>query len=444
MHIILLSGGSGKRLWPLSNEVRSKQFLKLFQNENEEKESMLQRMHRQIRESGLETPVIVTTSSAQADALQGQLGNVVETVVEPYRRDTFPAISLSAMYLSEVKECSDDEVVVVLPVDPFTELSYFQLLPKMEKIIAQNKANIALMGITPTYPSEKYGYIVPEKKDNILKVSRFQEKPDGSTAEQLISQNAFWNGGVFAFRLGYLKKIIGEYGDFQGYEDLFHRYDELPKISFDYEVVEKEPSIAVVPFQGIWKDLGTWNTLAEEIKEDQGFVIKGEGTENTQIINELSIPIVALGCENMVIAASPDGILVSDKEKSSFMKPYVESFEFRPMYEEKGWGTYRVLDYSIHRNGKKSLTKELFLKENSHISYHKHNLRQEVWTLTTGKALFLCDDVLSIVTEGDVLAIAQGQKHSLHALSDCTIIEVQLGTELSEGDLERFPHNWKI
>ncbi len=312
----------------------------------------------------------------------------------------------------------------------------------MSDVIVQGKANIALMGITPTYPSEKYGYMIPDDKGE--KVARFQEKPDLKTAEKLLSENAFWNGGVFAFRLGYLMDILSQYGTFQSYHDLYNQYNSLPKISFDYEVVEKEKSIAMVPFDGIWKDLGTWNTLAEEIRADQGLVVKGEGTEDTQIINELSIPIVALGCKNMVIATSPDGILISDKEKSSYMKPYVDSFAQRPMYEEKGWGTYRVLDYHKHENGKNSLTKELFIKENHHISYQKHNFRKEVWTVTSGKALFVLDDIISILAEGDVVKVGEGQKHSLHALTPCTVIEVQIGSELIEEDIERFPYDWKL
>ncbi len=442
MHLILLSGGSGKRLWPLSNEVRSKQFLKLFTNDLGEKESMVQRVYRQTREAGIEAPVVVTTCISQVDALRGQLGTEVETVLEPSRRDTFPAIALSACYLAKEKRCPSEEVVIVLPVDPFTEISYFKTLQKMADVIVKGKANIALMGIQPTYPSEKYGYIIPEGSSE--KVARFQEKPDLATAEKLLEENAFWNGGVFAFRLGYLMDILSKYGEFHSYQDLYEKYDTLPKISFDYEIVEQEKSIQMVPFDGMWKDLGTWNTLSEEIRSDQGLVMKGEETENTQIINELSIPVVALGCKHMVIAASPDGILISDKVKSSYMKPYVESFENRPMYEEKGWGTYRVLDYHKHENGLKSLTKELFIKESHHISYQKHNFRKEVWTITSGKALFVLDEIITILADGDVVKVGEGQRHSIHALTPCTIIEVQIGTELIEEDIERFPYDWKL
>lgn len=407
-----------------------------------EKESMVQRVYRQIREADIDAPMVITTCISQVDALRGQLGTDVETVLEPSRRDTFPAIALSAFYLAKEKCCPNEEVVIVLPVDPFTETSYFQTLLKMADAIVQGKANMALMGIHPTYPSEKYGYIVPDP--NGQKVTRFQEKPNLITAEKLLKENAFWNSGVFAFRLGYLMDILSKYGEFQTYQELYEKYDTLPQISFDYEVVEKEKSIIMVPFEGVWKDLGTWNTLTEEIKSDQGLVVKGENTVDTQIINELSIPIVALGCKNMVIVASPDGILISDKEKSSYMKTYVESLEMRPMYEEKGWGTYRVLDYHIHANGQKSLTKELFIKKKHHISYQKHNFRKEVWTITSGKALFILDDMITIVTDGDVVKIGKGQKHSIYALTPCTIIEVQIGTELIEEDIERFSYDWKL
>ncbi len=441
MHLILLSGGSGKRLWPLSNEVRSKQFLKLLPHEDKT-ESMVQRVYRQIRTAGISAPIVVTTSKNQEDSLRAQLVGDMEVVLEPSRRDTFPAIALSSCYLAKEKGCSPDEVVVVLPVDPFTELGYFETILHMAKTVESGQVDLALMGITPTYPSEKYGYIVAETKETLLWVSRFQEKPDLPTAEALLEQGAFWNGGVFAFQLSYLMNILGKYGDYASYQDLYQRYDSLPKISFDYEVVEKAKSIAVLPFQGMWKDLGTWNTLSEELCDHQEGVIRGEGSKNTQIINELSIPIVALGCENMVIAASPDGILISTKEKSSYMKPYVEQLQGRPMYEERRWGSYRVLDYQSFEGGRKSLVKELYVKENHHISYQKHEHRREIWTLSSGCGKFCLDGVETLVQEGDVLQIEAGQKHSMFATTPCTIIEVQMGKEVSEDDIQRYPSPW--
>ena len=367
MNIILLSGGSGKRLWPLSNETRSKQFLKLLRDENGNAESMVQRVFGQIRKVGINADIVVATGKLQIDSIKSQLGNEIDIVIEPERRDTFPAISLSSAYLALEKKMNPDEVVLVLPVDPYADLEYFSTLAKMEKVVKDGVANIALMGIKPTYPSAKYGYIVPEPDG--IRVQKFIEKPTEKYAEELINNGSMWNGGVFAFKLGYLLDIIKKYIQFDTYEDIEGKYGTLPKISFDYEVVEKESSITMVEYSGTWKDIGTWNTLTEVMEDNViGKAILGENCVNTHVINELDIPVTVLGGNNMVVAASPDGILVSDKHQSSYLKPYVDSIEQRPMYEERLWGEYKVLDYVVYGDGNSSLTKSLFIKEGKSIS----------------------------------------------------------------------------
>jgi mannose-1-phosphate guanylyltransferase len=289
MNIILLSGGSGKRLWPLSNETRSKQFLKLLKDENGNSESMVQRVYRQIKEASIDANIVVATGKSQLDSIRSQLGNTVDVVLEPERRDTFPAIALSCTYLAYKKGMNSDDVVLVLPVDPYAEQEYFMTLIKMEEVIHDDIANIALMGIKPTYPSAKYGYIIPSKDATL--VERFQEKPSEQYAEELIKNGAMWNGGVFAFKLGYIMDIIGNYISFNSFEEVEMKYNCLPKISFNDEVVEKEKSIIMVEYKGIWPDLGTWNTLTEVMDDNKlGNVILADTCENTHAINELDIP----------------------------------------------------------------------------------------------------------------------------------------------------------
>ena len=162
MNIILLSGGSGKRLWPLSNDHRSKQFLKLLKKEDGSYESMVQRVYRQIKEAGIRANIVIATNNSQVDFIKTQLGEEVDIVVEPERRDTFPAIALSSAYLALEKKADPGEPVLVLPVDPYAELEYFHVIQRMEAAVQQNAADIVLMGIKPTYPSAKYGYIIPE------------------------------------------------------------------------------------------------------------------------------------------------------------------------------------------------------------------------------------------------------------------------------------------
>ena len=239
MNIVLLSGGSGQRLWPLSNDVRSKQFIKIFRTEENMYESMVQRVYRQIRKIDHEAVVTVATSKAQVSSLHNQLGEGIGISVEPCRRDTFPAIALATAYLHDVQGVSEDEAVVVCPVDPYVEDDYFEALKKLGELAAEGEANLVLMGIEPTYPSEKYGYIIPRDKEKVSFVSTFKEKPDAETAKEYIKKGARWNGGVFAYKLKYVLDKAHELIDFTDYEDLFSRYYTLTKISFEYAVVEK-------------------------------------------------------------------------------------------------------------------------------------------------------------------------------------------------------------
>ena len=435
MNIILLSGGSGTRLWPLSNEVRSKQFLKIFRTEDGKHESMVQRMYRMIKNVSPDARIVIATSESQVASIQNQLAEEVNISIEPCRRDTFPAIALSTAYLKDILGVSEDEAVVICPVDPLVDEGYFETLKKMFEIAGESR--LTLMGIKPTYPSEKYGYIIP-KANGIV----FKEKPDELTAQKYIDQGALWNGGVFAFKISYLLDKANELCGTKEYKQLFESYSSLTKISFDYAVAEHEQDIKVVEYSGEWKDLGTWNTFTEAMTEaTSSNVVLGENCENVHVVNELSIPIVALGLKNTVIAASPDGILVSDKESSSYLKKYVPNN--RPMFEKKLWGEYRVLDYQTFDGGQKSLTKELIILPGKNTSYQKHQYRDEVWTFVGGNGLLVIDGVVKPVKSGDLVRINKGQLHAIKAISELHIIEVQMGDELNEEDVERFEWNWE-
>ena len=446
LQLVLLSGGSGKRLWPLSNNARSKQFLPLLEKEDGTFESMVQRVVRQATESGLTKNITLATNASQLDIITNQLGNTVSVVTEPERRDTFPAIALAASYLKFANGCADDEIVVIMPCDPYTEIGYFKTIGKMVECVSQNVADLVLMGIQPTYPSEKYGYVVPEAKanENFYKVSRFTEKPTVEVAKELLTQNAFWNGGVFAFRLVYMMNIVSKYIQSDSFEDIRSRYSEFPKISFDYEVAEKAKSVAVVPFSGQWKDLGTWNTLTGELhKPVIGNAVMGAHCENTHVINELQNPIYVDGLKDVVVAACPDGILVCGKEHSEVIKKAVENLTPRPMYEERRWGTYRVLDDSCYADGRHSLTKRITLKPGKNISYQIHHHRSEVWTFVEGEGIFVLDGKEQKVTAGDTVIIPVGHWHAIKAVSQLTFIEVQSGNPLVEEDIERKEWEWK-
>ena len=291
-------------------------------------------------------------------------------------------------------------------------------------------ANITLMGIEPTYPSEKYGYIIPESAEGVSIVKEFKEKPDTETAEKYIAQGALWNAGVFAFKLGYLLDKAHSMIDFADYRELFEKYSQLEKISFDYAVVEKEPSIQVMRFAGDWKDVGTWNMMAEVMADvTKGNVTIDDTCSNTNVVNELDIPILCMGCKDMVIAASCDGILVADKERSGYMKPYVEKISEGVRFAEKSWGTYTVIDAQP-----KSMTVKVSLHTGNMMKYHSHERRDEVWTVIEGTGRTIVDGMEQVVRPGDVVTIAAGCKHTLIADTDMNVIEVQIGEEISQAD----------
>ncbi|WP_418040788.1 sugar phosphate nucleotidyltransferase [Paenibacillus xylanilyticus] len=450
MRIVLLSGGSGKRLWPLSNDTRSKQFLKVLEGPQGQSESMVQRVWRQLQQTGLSEQATIATSKPQVEILRSQLGEEVDLVVEPERRDTFPAIALTAAYLYSVQGVGLNETVAILPVDPYVEESFFYKVTELDQVLENSGAELALIGVQPTYPSEKYGYIVPEQrigtKDEPMeyaKVSRFQEKPREAEAAEMIEQSALWNCGVFAFKLNYLINLLIELELPIQYEEMLKQYGRLEKISFDYQVVEKASRIVVTPYDGYWKDLGTWNTLTDEMSTN--IVGKGVVTDsslNTHLVNELNIPVCVLGVSNVIVATSPDGILVSEKEASPQIKEVLKDSAERPMYEERRWGCYKVLDYTRNSMGEEVLTKRIIIEADKNLSYQYHLKRNEVWTVVSGQGEFILDGDLQRIHQGDTISIPSGGKHSVKAITELEIIEVQMGSELIEEDIVRIEMEW--
>lgn len=446
MDVILLSGGSGKRLWPISNESRSKQFLQVLANDEGKMESMVQRVWKQLDKAGLQRSTIIATSKSQVDAIHNQMGSNIPLSIEPERRDTFSAIALAAVYLYSVKGMGAHEVVAVLPVDPYVEEGFFKRVGDLESALNHSNADLALIGIKPTFPSENYGYLTPKNDcthSGYLDVSHFKEKPTRQQAKDLIKQHALWNTGVFAFRLDYLLSILQKRGLPIVYEDLYNQYSQLPQRSFDYEVVENAEKVIAIPYEGEWKDLGTWNTLTEEMSDDQmGNCIMTEDSTNTHILNELDIPITAIGVKDLVIAASPDGILISKKSESPRVKELLDGLQRRPMYEERRWGWYRVLDHITVKDGTQVLTKRICVKASKNISYQKHSYRQEVWTIIQGTGVFALNGKLYPVKAGDVLQIPIEAEHGIKAITDLELIEVQTGPQLIEDDISRIYMKW--
>ncbi len=395
---------------------------------------MVQRVYHQICQADDTANVTIATSKTQVSAIHNQLGENVSICVEPCRRDTFPAIALATAYLYDIKGISEDESIVVCPVDPYVNDDYFKALKELSDLAQTTDSNIVLMGIEPTYPSEKYGYIIPVGTDNVSMVKTFKEKPDAETAKKYINEGALWNGGVFAYKLKYVLQKAHELIDFTDYDDLFSKYDRLEKISFDYAVVEKEPNIQVMRFSGQWKDLGTWNTFTEAMEESNiGSAILNESCENVHVINELDVPVLCMGLRDVIVSASPEGILVSDKEQSSYIKPYVDSIDRQIMFAEKSWGTYKVIDIEDE-----SLTIKITLDAGQSMNYHSHSRRDEVWTIISGSGRTIVDGMEQPVCAGDVITMEAGCRHTIIADTDLKVIEVQLGREISVHDKQKF------
>lgn len=448
MYIVLLSGGSGKRLWPLSNDLRSKQYIRITRDEENTQDcSMLQRVWKQIEVAGISKKSIITASQGQVDIIRSQLGSV-DIAVEPARRDTFPAVALSCCYLKDCIEADEDECVCFLPVDPYTESTYFETLQKLESVLRHTDADVALMGIVPTEPSEKYGYIVPEKAECVYdgsicyKVKEFQEKPSEEKAVQLISEKAFWNAGVFCLKIKTILNIVEECGVDPFYDNLYKNYSKLPKISFDYQVLEKSNNLYVVPFQGMWKDLGTWDVLSDQMNTHfLGNCICDENCENTHVINELDIPTVVVGAKNLMVVASFDGILVADKQKTNEVKSITAGIDNKSKYEERQWGILKTLDLSQTEQGFTLLRKIVIFGEKS-SSYHYHKERDEILTILSGRGEIIIDGVSILLSQGTTITIPRDKKHAIRAFCDMEYLETHIGKTIGDEDINRLTFKW--
>lgn len=448
IHIILLSGGSGSRLWPLSNDARSKQFLKVLKDEDKNKQSMVQRTFQKLDNVEIEKNIVIATCLSQKNSIEQQLNNYkYDVVFEPERRDTAPAIMLACAYLAWEKNVSQDDTVIVMPIDTYAAQQYYDGITSLDKAVQSEVADLILEGAFPTYPSEKFGYIVPDQSDSEYpkEVIEFIEKPNTLQAELLIKKGALWNCGVFAFKLRFILDILKTFTHIDSYRLLYDFYHQLPKNSFDYEVVEKASSIAVIEYKGEWKDLGTWNTLTDEMIEPiSGKVFNDEKCINTHAINETELPMIVAGVTNAIIVATPDGILVSNKESSAHIKSLVtKASTNRPMYETRQWGEYRVINRELQNEKDYSLEKLLIIDAGKQLSYQKHFNRSEVWTVTSGRGEVVLDGETQLVTRGSVVSIQPNVKHSVRAFETLHIIEIQLGTNLVEDDIERYGFYWK-
>lgn len=419
MKMILLCGGGGKRLWPISNNVHSKQFAQLFEDGNGNYRSMLEHAISEIREIDPDVQVTIAAGRVQTEEVRSQLGFDVSLTEEPSRRNTFPAISLAASYLKDHDHVDPQEPIVIFSVDSYADRSFYESLFSLGEILDDGNTNLVLMGIEPTSPSDKYGYIIPASSDEVSAVRAFREKPDTETAKKYIEEHhALWNAGVFACRLEYLLRRADIVFGSSSYANLLQRYPELKQISFDYAVVEKEPNIAVKRYNGTWTDAGTWTGMCSLLKnKDIGQVVRDDQCEDTLIVNHLDFPILAMGVKNLVIAASRDGILVAEKDRIPDLKTVVDDVWLEPRVIGKRYGGKEVL----HRS-ESSETSLLTIRAGSSVT-----IKTDIGVRKTLTVLHGAGEKMK---PGTIFTIQDGEKWQINADTDIQLIETMIEFEI--------------
>ncbi|ANE46233.1 hypothetical protein SY83_08065 [Paenibacillus swuensis] len=440
MRVVLLCGGSGKRLWPLSNDVRSKIYLKQLTAPDGQPESMIQRVCRQLEASGLLSSTIIVTHASQVEITRNHIGYSVPILAEPMKKGTFTAVALVAAFIHAQLGLRSDEVLIVLPADVFAEDGYFIALSKLPKVLDATKADLAFLGTVPSQPSEQFGYIVPKvgsdiRSGDVLQVDRFVEKPEEEHAMGLVRQGALWNCGVFAFQLGFMLDKMKAAGFPWKFEDMLLQYPGLTELSFDKEIAEKSGNAVVVPYCGAWTDLGQWGTLTELFdRQVSGFGTVSPDSVNTHLVNELSVPVHVINISNAIIAAGPDGILVADKESSARIK---EELLRAPlpvaMYEEWSWGESTVLDFTL-TGSLETITRKLNVRPGEVIGKQVYATSDLVWVVLTGRGEVSSGKLIRELAPGESVQIPRGVDHSIRVVGneELMLLEVRTGQVLGK------------
>lgn len=297
MKIVLLSGGQGKRLWPVSLDKKPKQFISFF----DEGTSMLKSTFNKVSSIFGASNVFVATHKDFKKEVRKEIKNFDNIILENETIGTFGAIVNLSIYLKYKCSCDDNEIVAVVPIDHDIDEFFYNILKNAEERLNESNNSICLIGIKPTYPSTSYGYII--HKDG--KVLSFKEKPDKQTAIKYIKKCALWNSGIVVFRLKRIIDISKKYIDYNSYEEFQNKYNFLPHISFDYEVLEKENDLLIVESEIAWSDIGLWENLAPKISKSDKY--------NTNIINYENKKIINDGVENIILINTKDGIRIIPK-----------------------------------------------------------------------------------------------------------------------------------
>ena len=455
MKIIILAGGGGTRLFPLSRACYPKQFLKIAGEK-----SLLQQTVERFLIIAKQEDIVIVTNKDYIFHVQEDLHEIgaekINVITEPTGKNTAPAIALAISYCKDCLNCDDDEILFVSPADHLIKpAGKFAELVQQAEQVCKEKNDIITIGVKPTKPETGYGYIqtADEIGENVFAVKSFKEKPDKVTAEKyLVEGNYYWNAGMFMFSIARMETELEQYIpeivkiSQQGYEICVNKFNEMPDISIDYAVAEKSTHMAVMPMQGIyWNDIGSFDSIAEVLADKNGNGIYGDviadGCCNTTILGSDRL-ISGIGLKNLIVVDTPDSLLITEKGKSQEVKKVVEklkkehrkeAIENRTMY--RPWGSYTIL-----AEGEGYKVKRITIKPGAKLSLQMHYHRSEHWTVISGTGKLTLDDKVVIFKENESTYIPIAVKHRLENPGQIplSIIEVQNGRYLGEDDIVRF------
>ena len=455
MYGIILAGGSGSRLWPLSRELYPKQLLNL----NSDK-SLLQSTFERLKMCMPSDNIVSITNTKHSSNVRMQLSEIYETPVilsEPTAKNTAPAIVLATKFI--MQKSNSDPVIIVVPSDHLIKDNdkFLSTVKKGEKLAEQGY--IVTFGIKPDYPETGYGYInTSEKTGDGLKVKKFVEKPDLETAEKYLREgNYFWNSGIFMFKASTLldetikhapdiAKISEEFDFSKSNEIPFINFDKMPGISIDYAIMEKSDKIALVKLESDWNDLGSWKSIYDvSHKDENGNVFIGhvlDKDSKNSFVYASSKLVATIGLEDTVIVETEDAILACKKDQTQNVKHIYDTLKkqndnthliHKTVY--RPWGFYTVI-----AQGDGFLTKIIHVNTGQKLSVQSHNYRSEHWVVLTGKAKVILEGQELILSPGHSVDIPVKAIHSLQNPFEegLEIIEVQKGDPLIEEDIIRY------
>ena len=446
---VILAGGSGSRLWPLSRELYPKQLLNLY-----EEKSLLQSTFERLNEFIPAQNIISVTNVKHQANVKMQLSKIDSgsiILAEPISKNTAPAIALSVKYI--IENSKNDETILVVPSDLLIENNekFIQTINEAQKFV--DKGYVVTFGIKPDYPETGFGYIYAE--NNIVK--RFTEKPDKQTAGEYIkSPNYYWNSGIFMFKASVIMKEFEHYCpeissiikniNCSDKTIPFTEFEKMPSISIDYAVMEKSNNIAMIELKSDWKDLGSWKSIYEVSPKDNNnnvFIghVLDESSKNSFVYASSKL-VATIGLEDTVVIETEDAILACKKDKTEEVKQIYETLKEQHDDTQKvhktvyrPWGFYTVI-----AEGKGFQTKIIHVNPGQQLSVQSHNYRSEHWVVLSGMAKVVLEGEDHILSPGHSIDIAVKAIHSLQNPyeEDLEIIEVQKGDILSEDDIIRY------